>query len=246
MKVILSVLTCLFAAMGAYADDTESLWMIEQDFVRFGKKDAYEKLKKEKLKAFARYSKDKGQFSCYGMQESDSPQYIYLTELENYSGLQTFMRKMASFYDTKCEEGWTAHTDTCLSTINFKVKSLNSYLPQCSSIPQGKESFFSLPGVHYFVFSITPGYGKIVEDHLSSVAEEQLSKPDPICFRSWRVVFGADTPKYIVAIFAPTIRDAERQVEKIDFIPMTMKNILRNQKQGSGLMRADLSNVNKT
>jgi len=219
----LVILSALIVPSGFCAED---LWFIEQEFVKFGKKEAYEKYKKEMLK------NDIGAFSTFAIQADDSLQYIYLTPFEDYCGLGDFSQKSAN-YDRSVRVPY-------LSTLNFTIESLQRYLPSCSSIPKGKEAITAYRYIYFYLLGIMPGNEDAFESRLQQIAGQQ-SENSEVCFRSWKILIGSDAPKYLVAVFAASEKQAQKRAEGLEFIDSPMKNILRTQKQGAAILRKDLS-----
>jgi hypothetical protein len=219
----------LMGTILAYCGDNEDLWLIEQDFVKFGKKEAYEEYKKDMLKQYA------GGFSTFAMQEEDSQQYVYLIPIKDYNGLKEWMQKRA--------DNPSLSPDIVipyLSTLNYTIASLQCFLPDCSYIPKGKESLTSCSHIYFYLFGVTPGNEGAFEAQLRKIAGEQAQKSG-VCFRSWKILIGSDVPKYLVAVFANTEKQAQKRAEGLEFITVPMKNLLRSQKQGGAALRTDLS-----
>ena len=57
------------------------------------------------------------------------------------------------------------------------------------------------------------------------------------------MLIGSDTPKYVIAVFANTEKNAKKMASELDFIEM--KNILRSRKEGTALLKKELSFVKK-
>lgn len=197
----------LGAMAGVYADG--DLWVIEQDFVKFGKMEVYEASKKESL--------GKGVIAT---KEADSLRYIYWIPVGDYKGVQSFIGK---------RQGSLPY----LSTLNFTWDSLNRYLSMCSFVPKGKESLAAYPSLHFYFFGIMPPNEKDFEDYLQNVANAQKSAEQPVCFRTWKVVLGMDAPKYVVVVYGNTEKEAEKLARGLELGSGEIKNILRSQKEGT-------------
>ena len=229
------ILGCLGTVLG-YCDS--SLWLVEQEFVKFGKKDAYEGYKKEQQVNFVK----KIGFPRFAIEDADSSQYIYLIPVRDFKGLSALMQKRMD-YHSMLDRGDEKQILPFLSTINFFIESLHNLLPECSFVPKGKEGLLDYPAVYYSIYGIIPGNGPIFEERLQAVAQAQKNNAAPVCFRTWRVLFGADVPSYIVAIFAETPKEAKELAKGLQIIDGQMKNLLRQEKKSSGMMRKDLSAV---
>lgn len=232
------VLFCMGSAACGYcsSDEDGGLWLIQQDFVKFGKMDAYEKYKREVLEGFRKVSKS-GPLCSYAQSEVDSSQYIYLTPVKDYSGLKDVMTNRNSYVSSLGANALLPF----LSTLNFSIESLHRFLSDCSFLPKGKESIVAYGAVHYYLFGVMPPNERDFEEHLKKIAASQMGSDRPVCFRTWKMVIGADLPKYLVAVFASTEKEADKRAAELEFGSGPIKNILRSQKEGSCLLRSDLS-----
>jgi hypothetical protein len=212
----------------------ENLWFIEQDFVKFGKKEAYEEYKKEMLKNHL------GNFSTFAAQGDDSLQYIYMVPVQDYCGLGNFLQNRKEYDQSISSDLRIPY----FSTLHFTIGSLQWYLLDCSYVPKGKEALTAYRNIYFYLFGILPGNEQIFEAQLQKIAQEQAEGPE-ICFRSWKMIIGSDVPKYLVAVFATNEKQAKKHSEKLEFITLPMKNILRSQKQGSAVLRKDLSTMSE-
>jgi hypothetical protein len=208
------------------------LWLIEQDFVKFGKKEAYEEYKKEMLK------KELGSFLTFAAQGEDSLHYIYLIPVKDYNGLGNFLERRASYKQSLSPELKIPF----FSTLSFTMGSLQRYLSDCSYTPKGKEAFTAHRNIYFYLFGISPGNEHVFETRLKKIAQEQ-AEGQGVCFRSWKMIIGSSIPKYLVIIFAANEKQAKKRAEGIEFITLPMKNIVRSQKQGSAVLRKDLSSI---
>lgn len=229
VRWFLLVLSALLASSLGFCAD---LWFVEQDFVKFGKKEAYEKYKKEML------SQHIGSFSTFAVQAEDSLQYIYLIPVKDYCGLGDFLQKRADYEQSLHSESRVPY----FSTLNFTIGSLQQYLPDCSYVPKGKEALTAYRNIYFYLFGIMPGNEEVFEARLQKIAEEQ-EENSGVCFRSWKIVIGSNVPKYLVAVFASGEKQAQKRAEGLELIDLAMKNIILTQKQGSAILRKDLSTM---
>lgn len=229
-------LFCMAAMGGLCGDKEDGLWLIEQDFVKFGKNDAYEKFKKEDLEGFWAYAK-KGPYCTFAERGVDSPQYIYMVQVKDYSGLGEWMKKREGYNASLSRNALLPY----LSTINFAIQSLHRYLSDCSFLPKGKESILGYGATKFFLYGVMPPNESDFEARLAKIATDQASSEIPVCFRTWKVVVGGDVPKYLIAVFAQTEKEAEAQAASLDITGGGIKNILRSQKSATALLRKDLS-----
>lgn len=227
-----AVILGMLCQIGCFAEGP--LWVFEQDLVKLGKTLAFEKYKRAYLDTSPSYGK-KGGLPLYALQESDSSQYFFLVPVSDYAALGRYMENKAKYRLESVTEA------PYFSTINFSIESLQSYLSECSYVPKGKEKWASLSSIHYTIFSIIPGYEAVFEERLASIANAQSSEKSPYCFRTWKSILGSDTPKYIVAVFAKSAQEAEKSVEALAITKGTLSNIVRQQKEGTAVLRPDLS-----
>lgn len=235
----LRALIAVIGVLGAAAGHCNGLWLIEQDFVKFGKKDAYEAFKKEQEREFAQ----RVGFSRFAIEDSEASEYIYLVSVDDFKGLSSLMEKRVSFHRTNTKADFEKMLPF-LSTVKFFMESVHRFIPDCSFVPEDKASMLAYPAVYYTVYGIVPGNGPTFEDRLRKIAIAQQTSSTPVCFRAWRVLFGGDVPSYVVAVFGNSAKEAKKQAESLQIID-GMKGLLRQEKKGSGLMRRDLSSVSE-
>lgn len=227
MSIRVFLLGAVFSSRLIFGGD--GLWYIEQDFVKFGKKEVYEKYKKALIENIKR-------FTIYAAQQEDSMQYIYLVPVKDYCSLGDFEKKRVEM-EKKAGPDIKA---PFLSTLNFSVRSLSQYLPECSYVPKSKGSLISFQDVYFYLFAISPGSEVLLERQLKKIAEEQKGG-NGICFRSWKFLFGSNVPKYLVAVFSETEKQAGKDAASLEFITGPMRNILLTEQQGEAFFRKDLS-----
>lgn len=233
-RVFLGVIGAVWMSFG----HCNGLWLIEQDFVKFGKKDAYEAFKKNQERDFA----ERVGFSRFALEDEESSQYIYLIPVHDYSGLSSLMEKRLNYHRMLAGRE-KQQIIPFLSTVKFFMESVHRMLPDCSFVPGGMESMLSYPAAYYYVYGVIPGNGPIFEDRLRKIVAEQKTSANPVCFRAWRVIFGGDVPSYVVAVFGTTPKEAKNLAEGLQIIDGQMKNLLRQEKKGSGIWRRDLSSM---
>ena len=112
-------LLVIFSAMVRVAFCGTDLWLIEQDFVKFGKKEVYEKYKKEMLVGSS--------MVAFAAQEDDLLQYIYLFPVNDYSGLGDLMQKRADLRPVFGSSG----PPPLFQTLNFTMRSVHQYISNC-------------------------------------------------------------------------------------------------------------------
>ena len=126
--------------------------------------------------------------------------------------------------------------------MNFSIWSLHRYLNQCSypSIADAEKGI-DLPFMHYLVVGITPGNEAIFEKHLQDMSKKAQSNSEPFIWKVWKVIAGADIPKYVILQSAGSEQDLEKQKKQLDFLPSNFKDIIRNQREGNAEYNPQLS-----
>lgn len=242
-RVVWAIFLAVFSItnLNAKISETTDLWLIRQDFVKFGKKEAYETALKSTFSDFSQFIKKRDVFAFYAIQVLDSSQYIYLTPLGSYSNFDKLIRQEQTFQETFSAQDWEARKLALASTYNFYFRSFEKFLPQCSSIPVGFEKLVSAPYVHLYWIGILPGQEKVFEQHLQEMAAAELMQEASACWRVFNETVGGAMPQYLIAVFGHSEKEAEEDAEKLDFISGSYKQIVRKQKRAKGLLRTDLS-----
>ncbi|MGE3535407.1 MAG: hypothetical protein AB7H48_11305 [Parachlamydiales bacterium] len=240
-KAAVAALLALVQLDAKASDASSDVWLVRRDFIKFGKKEAYEATKKEFLQGFSQFVKKRDAFTFYAIEVFDSPEYLFLTPLGTFGGIERLMKQKKSFQDTFSSQDWEIRRLARASTINFYFRSVQKFLPQCSCIPAGKERMLALPYVQLYWIEITPGQEYAFEQHLQSMADKQMKEESPVCWRVWGEFAGGALPQYLIAVFAESEKDAEAKSEKLEFVPGPYKQIVRKQKQSKGMLRTDLT-----
>ena len=236
----ISLITNVLAAKSG--KEQAPIWMIEEDFVKFGKKDAYELLESKWIERLLKFSSKKTVFPSYAFQDLENPQYVYFTPLKSFGSIDTLMQTKRSFQASLSAQEWDESSHALSSTLNFKIFSLHQFISECSYFPEEADgSFFHRPHVYYTIFSLEPGTQVDFENELQKKMVEFEQMKATICVRTWRVVFGSDVPKYLVCAYAATEEELEKQIDDFKFVGMVTKDFIRNQRKGKGIMRSDLS-----
>jgi hypothetical protein len=239
-KQIAAACTLFFSAIFPLMG--EEVWMLQQDFVKFGKKEVYESLQKEHFQELLKYGQTKALFPCYALQDLNSPEYFYLIPLKTYGGLELFFKQSQRVQNAFSKEEWDQKRLTKASTVNFKVVSLLKYLPTCSAISKAFESFLSLQRVNYWVFGVDPGQEPVFEAHLEEIAKKQQTNPS-ISWRVWRITVGGDLPRYLIMVFGAEQKAVDEGAQSLNFISGPIRQLLRKEKNASAVLRPDLSLV---
>jgi len=216
-------------AAGENAD--MQLWLIEQDFVKFGKREIFELQKRGWI---AELQRERTSFSIFGFEDKDSNQFFFLTPLKQMSSFQDYLKfhqsSLGSFSIPQ-NRNQSAIQDT---TLNFFILSVHEYLSSCSTGFSPSENGY----VYYSIYSVYPGNEETFEKYWKKKVREESSAKQ---WGVWRVLCGGDLPKYVVALFAKTEEDLERGLKGGFFTLPYAKEILRRQQEGKALLRKDLS-----
>jgi len=224
-------------SLSVFAAKKEELWLFQQEFVKFGKRDFYEEWKKQWLQKWKIQEGKK--LPILAIEDKDSSQYIYLIAVENFNGLERFFAKQKNFQETMDIFLKKSYAASASATLNFCILSLHQYLPTCSYIPKGQNcSIQLLPAVKYRIYSVMPGNAEAFENNLEKKALSYQKKQATFCWRSWKVIFGGEIPKYIIAFFAT---DEESLSDIPDLLGENMREIVTRTKEGKGEFRKDLS-----
>ena len=251
MRIFLMSILVTFGSIGvlhcAPLEEDSSVWLIQEEFIKFGKKEVYEAQQQNWLQGFKKtlssggfWRSKSGFWPIYGMQAIDEPQYIYLIPLKNTAALDDFIVKKSSYNEGMSQEDKNQR-QILLSCMNFTISSLHQYVKSCSSGPDDAASWQKNPFVHYWVFGITPGNDQNFEAQIQKVVTGVNAKGSVVALRVWRVLLGADTPKYVIVLQAASQEALDLQVKSLEFVDGTIKDIVRNQREGSAFMKDSLS-----
>ena len=186
-------------------------WVVEEDFLKIGKKEIYEEEKKKSLGL-------KNPMKVKVMEDLENSRYVFFIPLEKLSLLE----KIPPF-----REKAQPLLSTCL---HYTIFSLHQWLPKASF--QADLIFSkSLPYWCYILYDISPGSQESFEEHLQKIALRQPSSGSR-AWGAWKVIIGADTPKYLLcAAFASKEELKDAHLEEL-WEEALIKEILRNKKSG--------------
>ena len=217
MRIFIFLLTGLLMSIQGHS--LSHYWLIQQDFIKIGKKELYEEERKKKWEEDRIFfKKKKTPLEVIAAQDLENPQYVFFMPLKDLSSLDLY---------SPIQKNDSPLLNTCL---NFQIFSLHELLPDCSF---QSALFFSesRPYLSYVLYDITPGSQKSFEDHLMQIALKQQKKSG-VAWNAWKVLIGADGPAYLLcASFASKKELKESQMEEI-FEEALVKDILRNRKSG--------------
>ncbi|NBO24458.1 MAG: hypothetical protein EBU93_04415 [Chlamydiae bacterium] len=223
---------------------TDTLWLITETFVKFGKKDAFEEAESKNMLNFKKSFSESGfwkagnsSLSIFALEGLDEPQYIFLTPFKDFASVGNFFQKKESF-EKKFSLKEVQESKALHSMINFSMQSLHSYLNECSRSSEGN-TFLSekTPFIHYWVIGITFGNEDVFEKHLKQFF---LQNTGAYSINVWKVLLGADNPKYIIMTSATSKDALEKQISDLAFIKGSIKDIVRNQREGSAILKQKL------
>jgi|GEM_PF-6746237 len=220
----------------------EELWVFQQDFYSFGKRDVYESLKRIWVQQITELSKEQEIPFMLTIQSKDNPEFITLVHIGNWCALDNFSGITKALEKKVGVDVWRKQQEARDSILNFQIGSLQHFLPESSCIPkEGCPSLMQHPYVHYFIYSLRPGQDSFFEESLQKKAKEHLEKKDGVSWRVWKVLFGADVPKYVIMVCANTEESLSDKVSKLNIIDSHLSQVIRQRRDGKGILRRDLS-----
>lgn len=201
---------------GAFLLQAESYWLIQQDFIKLGKKDLYEEqLQKIQKKQRGDFIKKKQQFSVMGMEDLENPRTVLLMPVQDLSSL--------SLYPPFLSQEKEALFNTCL---NFQIFSLHAFLEEGSKSIQ-KTFVGSRPYYYYVFYDVVPGGQVLMEEALRKAVS---SSSELWC--AWKSLIAGDGPSYLVCLSFETKEQLkEWSMEKL-LEEGSLKEILRGKKSG--------------
>ncbi len=196
-------------------------WLIQEDFIKLGKREFYLEKKQEDLSKQKAWLKDKKElFDIIGAEDLENPQYVFLAPLKNLASL--------SFYEpiSHREKSRNVLLET---TMHFQIFSLHQFLPECS-LKEETVFITTKPYFFYALYDITLGSQEIFEKALKE-ASIRCSK-DSISWCVFKSLLAGSTPKYLVCLsFATKEELKEWSMEKV--LPeITLNDIFRDKKSG--------------
>jgi hypothetical protein len=173
MKYIFYIAFWVSMAVVLQAD---AYWLIEEDFIKLGKKELYETEKRHFLK--------KQSEKVVGLSDLDNPQYVFLMPLKKIGSLENYPPFVSVEKDPILE-----------TTLHFQIFSLHKLIEQASVKPL--EVFIETrPYVFYAVYDVEIESTEIFEEHFKAQAKSM--QKERWCF--WRGILAGTYPKYIFCI----------------------------------------------
>ena len=244
--LLLSILLVGFSASAANKEE-KPLWFIEEVFVKFGKKDAYENLEKNWMDSFKSFLGGSGLWrtkkhfwNIYALQALNESQYMFFVPMENFSDLGDFFSKKEEF-NLNQNKDQVQIRQSLRSVTNFSATSLHSYLSNCSRVSQiSIGAWDKFPYLYFLSYGITPGNENIFEDHLASLATDTKIELNGSIYRVWKVLVGSDLPKYLILISSQTEDQLKSAKDTLNFTTPAMKDIIRNHREGQAVYKPNL------
>lgn len=211
MKAILVSVVFVNLFFGIRGESFAKYWVVEQDFLKMGKKEIYEQEKKKSLDI--KYLQQ-----VIGLEDLENPQYVFFMPIDNLSSLEQIPPVKEQEQPVLC------------SCLHYTIYSLHQWLDK-ASFHENLVFSKARPYCSYVLYDITPGSQKFFEEHLQKIAlKQQVSSPH--AWGAWRVIMGVDTPKYLLcASFATKEELKDAHLDELWEEP-AIKEIIRNKKGG--------------
>lgn len=206
MKFFIMLTLVFFNLINLSADE---YWLIQEDFIKMGKKEVYETQKLLQLK-------EKKQ-QVFGVADLENPQFLFLLPLKNLASLTE--------YTPFSEQTKNLTLEAC---INFQIFSLHQLIEKSSLRP--KETFVETrPYYSYVIYETQLEDGPFLEEMFAK-SISSAKKEDSWCL--WKSLIAGDGPKYIFcASFSTKEQMKEWKVENV-IEESKIKNRLRDKKSG--------------
>jgi hypothetical protein len=216
-----------------------SFWLIEQDFIKIGKRDVYEEQQKQALlKKKQRLQKQNGFFQAYTLEDLENPQYAIFMPLETLDTVRSYEPFFLSDLERQKQEAPGQNLlDTCL---NFHIFSLQEQLLSCSYRIEGTFSQ-ERPYLIYLLYDIVPGYGAFFEKHLEGIAQKQQAEKSQTSWRAWKTLLGGDAPKYLICLSFASKDEMQRAKLEQLFEEPIIKEIIRDKRSGIAKLKNDMT-----
>jgi len=217
----------LLCALSLAANEFDALCIMEENFLQLGKKDTYEKYAKGLRKEFV---KQYG-FSYEAYQEVNGEEYIYLTPVNGFAEVGTFLSQSEQFMRSLPPQTFLSYA----STLNFTIRTLYCYLETCSYVPAKKVN--SYPYANFHFVSLEPPYANDLEAHLNALAQQQSNNSSTICFKTWKAILGAELPRYAIVVFGVN----EKEMDQFSFMTSKFKQVISKHTVQKTKMQKNLS-----
>ncbi len=218
---------CFFwlAGISIFFVEAADYCLIQEDFVKFGKKELYETEKKQDLQTLQKKIKN---FRVCVVEDLENPQFALFMPIEDLS-------KLSLYLPTTRNEGPLRGQNLLETSLSFSLFSLHRVLEKASLHPENLEKM--RPYWVYLLYDVTPGYEDFLEQHLEKIAYK--NRDSAYCWKVWKTLLGADVPKLLLCVgFATKEEMKEAEVENL-FQESTFREVLRGKKQGWGRVVSD-------
>lgn len=235
LAVLLSVLCPTLCLWG------EEVWMFIDNHMKMGKSELYFSLEKEWLEEYKKYGKENQALPIYVFQDLDAPHVTLMVPLKDYGALDHYFQLEKGVCSSMPDERGESVARDKEGTLNSSAYSLGQRVQRCDFIPpRQNSSFFSLPYVYLYTFSLQPGSEKAFEDKMQVAATEQRRKKGFNCWRTWRVTVGTNEPKYMVFVYAQSQEELALQLKELDLANQMPSEIIKKQHHSLAYIRSDL------
>ncbi|MBS0648551.1 MAG: hypothetical protein JSS10_04920 [Verrucomicrobia bacterium] len=195
------------------------IWVVEQDFIQIDKKQVYEMAKKEGFSSLKQ-----PQYCFY---DSKDREYTYLVPFADLNALESYREKARE----------PKQAVLLSSILNFTVSSLQELQPTLSY--GFAKHLTPLPYAAYLIYTVLPEAEKAFRDKLRlTVLQHQRSA---YCWGVWKVLYGAELPKYVLWHFASDEKSLEAQLKAVR--PDIHSKWVRRQEEGRAILVPLLSST---
>lgn len=204
--------------------DYYDIWMIHEEFVPPSKKGKYE----HNLDTATKENEGKS-WPCYIVQGLDEARYIYLYPMKSYGSLDSYFahRKVNAYLNVS-------------SSITYAINTLLKRFSQGSYLPDESYDDWGLtPYLNYWVVSLLYDGESRFETYLKQLVKAHADSGSNLCFRSWRVTFGADLPKYVVVLYARSEEELAESRKKLELVTPVSRQVIRSIYEVRGLLLSE-------
>lgn len=226
--LLMKIFLCLFIALGvlwAGPEDRE-IWVIEQEFIKFGRKEAFETAKKKWIADFKKSNAGRTP-DIIGLEDGSDNEYLFLMPFKNFAEIDSFRKQLRNY-------NGMVETQVLKGLINFKVLTIHQYKASCSYTPSSV-SIMNSPQFSYEIVSLEPGSEEAFEQMLIQKASDAVKKKSKQSWRVWKTVAGAELPKYIVAWIKKSKEKARESL-----IDPNMNEFIRRKQEGKAVVKPEL------
>lgn len=226
------VIFVLVGILQAGPEDRE-IWVIEQEFVKFGKKDAYEVAKKRWIADFEQFTAHRAP-TIVGLENGSDNEYFYLIPLSNFAEIDSYRKQERDFKTSSGGSNRMIESQVINSLLNFKVLTIHQYKVACSYC-RPSLSMLKAPKVSYEIYTLNPGSEEAFEQMLIEKVSEAVKEKSQACWRVWKMLFGAEVPKYTIAYFS-----SGEDPSHIQLVDASMNDVIRRKQEGKAVVRPEL------